>query len=542
MPGLLSRFSFRTMARVVALILGLALLALAVSFQFSRQSIIEAEQEWLTYQQQSARKLDVYNRMRVEIGFGGLIHNFKNYLLRKEAYYRDEVYLRAQTLRDLVADYRKLAHGEAEAAALEIIEDVINQLEGSIAVAESLFETDIPLEAIDSQIAFDEVPAMWALDTLADVSLEEQSSGEQRLVNALRKNIERTTWLGIGIICAFAVAILMFLAAIRASVRRLEETTRAVNAIAGGQTGVEVQFTSERNEIGDLARGAVAFQHAMVQVQQTNEELQTMVQHLEATMEKAVQAEKLASLGQLVAGVAHEINTPLGVAVTACSVVAEETGRVLAEVGKDKPSRTTIQGAAQRLQEASRLMTDNLDRSSRLVSSFRRVAADQHNESVRAFDVYRFLEQVLDTLHSTIGNREIHIDLECPEGLRFTTYPGVLSQIITQLTLNSVEHAFEPDQPGRIRICLRLTTEGELELVYSDNGRGVSEEVMDRIYDPFYTTSRGKGRTGLGMHVVFNQVVKVLQGRISCERPETGGLLFRVVAPSMSAFDDRRAS
>ncbi len=531
MAGILTRFSFGAMTRVVVLVLGVALVALAVSFHISRQGIVSAEQEWLSFQAQSARKLAIYNQMRVEIGFGGLIHNFKNYLLRKEVFYRNEVYLRAQTMHDLIGEYRTLQITEVESEALKLIEEVVNKLEGSMAVAESLFETGIPLESIDTQIAFDEVPSVWALDALAEVALQEQTAGEQRLVNALRVSIDRTTWIGLSVIICFAISILLFLLAMRVTVGRLEQTTRAVNAIAGGNPDVEVQYLDERNEIGDLARGAVAFKHALDQVQETNSELGRTIQQLEATMEKAVQAEKMASLGQLVAGVAHEINTPLGVAITANSILPDEAARIREEISDERPSRNEILQIVDRVDEATRLVTDNLDRAARMVASFRQVAADQHNETVSRVDLASFLKQLYDTLQPMVSNRDVRIHMCCPEGLQVSTYPGVLSQMLTQFTLNSLDHAFANGQAGEIRIEMTPSENGGLELVYSDNGRGVPAEVRGRIFDPFYTTSRGGGRTGLGLHVVFNQVVKVLRGSITCEQPEGGGLRFRALVP-----------
>lgn len=545
----LSRFSIASLARGTALVLLLALGVLTVSFLISRENMLEAEREWGVFQSQAMRKVELANQLRVEIGFGGLIHHFKNYLLRKEDGYKEEVFRRAEAVRILIDEYRKLEPNAVESQALDLILDMVNQNEGSMAVAASLFETGIPLEAIDAQVQFDEVPATWAMDALTEQALLEREAGEERLVAQLKQGIGRTTLLGISVVVAFAIGIALFLWVMRVSIGRLQRTTAALNTLARGEEDVKILYADEANEIGDLARAAVAFQASLRRIKEsseqlaasneelnaTNEELNATVEALEATMEKAIQAEKHASLGQLVTGVAHEINTPLGVAITSNSVIHTGIQHVLTQMDNERPSRKDVQRILQDMQEAGGMLERNLSRVADLVQSFRQVAADQHSEEPREVNLAEFLPLVARSLEAQINRDSIELFCNPPAEQPFRTLPGAVSQVLTQLTLNSLAHAFGEQSSGRIEIEARIDDTGQLELVYQDNGCGIPAEAISRIFDPFFTTSRGQGRAGLGLHVVFNLVTGALGGTIEAEEPPGGGVCFRIHIPQLGA-------
>lgn len=529
------------MSLSLILVLGAAVLAVGVTFLFSRQQVVEALDEWERFESQSLRKINTYREIREEMGFAGLIHNFKNYLLRKDSTYQEATYRHAENLRRLILQYRQLAPTDDEQQALDVILELVNENEGSMAVAESLFETGIPLEAIDLQVQFDEVPATEALELLSSYALKEREEGEQLLVGRLEASIDRSARLGTAVVVTFTLALLVFGLGMRASLRRMEATRDALNSLAAGQDDVEIRYVEERNEIGDLARAAVQFRAALTGIKEnsqaleaTNAELETTLEQLETTMEKAVQAEKLASLGQLVTGVAHEINTPLGVAVTAASVMQGSARQILGLHEEEKLSRSRLERSMREMLEAADLLNDNLSRASRLVVSFREVAADQHSDVPRNLILGEFMERLMDSLRSQ-ATPSIGMETEYEEEASFQTYPGVLSQVITQLVLNAVSHAFPDQRSGTITVVLQPTADGQLMLECRDDGVGIHPEKREKVFDPFYTTSRGTGRAGLGLHVVYNQVTTVLKGTIECTAGERSGTVFRALIPPASA-------
>ncbi len=244
-----------------------------------------------------------------------------------------------------------------------------------------------------------------------------------------------------------------------------------------------------------------------------NQELQETLDRLTLTQRQLLEAEKLASLGGLVAGIAHEINTPLGVSVTAASHLVEESMLLsrLIEGGEVKPSALARFGTAAR--EGSEMILRNLKRADRLVRSFKQVAVDQSNEDRRVVDLATCINEILMTLGPALKKTPHRVEVECAHPVVCETAPGALYQIISNLVMNSLIHGFSKDVAGLIRI--EVTRNGENAVIdYRDDGIGMDESSRARIFDPFFTTRRGQGGSGLGMHIVYNLVTQVLGGRI----------------------------
>ncbi|UXI66836.1 two-component regulator propeller domain-containing protein [Tahibacter amnicola] len=262
-------------------------------------------------------------------------------------------------------------------------------------------------------------------------------------------------------------------------------------------------------------------------VEHRTAELRDALRNLTTAQRQLVEAEKYASLGGLVAGIAHEINTPVGVSVTAASHLQEELRVLFGRTGQG-PVQT---GMLTRFRETANASCDiilrNLQRADELVKSFKRVAVDQTTEARRTVDLATTLHEVLIMLGPTLKKTPHKVDLECPSGLVCDTAPGALYQIISNLVMNSLTHGFVPDTPGQVRIV--VTREGEhIVLDYADNGVGMSDNVRARVFEPFFTTRRGEGGSGLGMHIVHNLVTQLLQGDIVCHSPLGQGVRFRI--------------
>lgn len=266
------------------------------------------------------------------------------------------------------------------------------------------------------------------------------------------------------------------------------------------------------------------------QLARANSELELTLEDLKRTQSQLIMSEKLAALGELVAGVAHEINTPVGVALSASSTLAEKinTLAVLFEQGEMK--RSDLTGFLEDGREGAAMVQVNLNRASDLIRSFKMVAVDQVSEARRSFHVRAYIDEVLLSLRPKLKRTAHTVEVVCNENLVIESYPGAFSQILTNFIVNSLVHAFAPEQAGKIRIAVSKSERG-LELCYADDGLGMNAEVQARMFEPFFTTARSQGSTGLGLHIVFNLVTHTLGGTISCESDPGQGTRFTVVIP-----------
>lgn len=261
-----------------------------------------------------------------------------------------------------------------------------------------------------------------------------------------------------------------------------------------------------------------------------NRDLQQTLEDLQRMQKQLVLSEKLAALGELVAGVAHEINTPVGVALSAGSTLAEKN-RTLAELfAGGEMKRSDLARFLDDSREGAEMILANLNRASELIRSFKMVAVDQVSANRRVFRVRGYIDEILLSLRPKLKKTKHRVEVVCDDDLVIESYPGAYSQILTNLIINSLVHAFAPDQEGTLLIEVHRT-DGSLELRYADNGRGMSGEVRDRIFEPFFTTARSQGSTGLGMHIVYNLVTHTLGGTIVCDSEPGQGTVFTMTIP-----------
>jgi signal transduction histidine kinase len=269
-------------------------------------------------------------------------------------------------------------------------------------------------------------------------------------------------------------------------------------------------------------------------LQRQNREYQKSLEEsldtLHRTQKEMVQSAKMAALGDLVAGVAHEVNTPIGVSVTASSFLAERTRQIRDLYQKGEMKRSDLEKYLALAAESSVSVLSNLERAAELVQSFKKVAVDQSSEEKRVFEVRSYLEQILLSLRPQFKRTPHAVHMDCPEGLRMDSYPGAVMQIMTNLIMNSLIHGFADGVPGEIHIQIEEVGDSVV-LVYRDTGVGMAAEQKERIYDPFYTTTRGSGGTGLGMNIVYNLVTQTLKGSIRLETSPGQGALFTLTLP-----------
>lgn len=272
-------------------------------------------------------------------------------------------------------------------------------------------------------------------------------------------------------------------------------------------------------------------------VRELNQELEQRVvdrtRDLQDAQEQLIASAKMAALGALVAGLAHEINTPLGVGVTAASHLRDQVALLRGRYETGDLKRSDLEKLLDAGEESARLVLANLTRAAELVQSFKQVSVDQSSDQRREFDLGNYLAEILVSLRPHLKRLPHRVEIDCPQGIVVDGHPGALAQIVTNLVQNSILHGFDDEHAGRIVIAAR-SEEDLVHLEYSDDGRGMPDEVRLRVFDPFFTTRRGSGGSGLGMHVTYNLATQALGGEISCPKTE-GGALFRIVFPRVGA-------
>lgn len=266
---------------------------------------------------------------------------------------------------------------------------------------------------------------------------------------------------------------------------------------------------------------------------ESNKELQKSLHELEQAQDQLVHAEKMAALGGLVAGVAHEINTPLGIGVTAASYLEQETRRLGVELEEKRLTAESLHRFRQSALESCQLILRNLMRADKLVKSFKQVAVDQSSEQRRRIDLAGYIAEIMSSLHPSLKRTQHVVDIQVPEGLELETYPGALYQIVVNFVMNSLLHAFPNRNDGHITISAQRIGE-QVVLRYRDDGVGMSDEVRRKIFEPFFTTRRGEGGSGLGMHIVWNLATQALKGSIIVESAPGAGTAFELRFPAVT--------
>ncbi|MBI2305681.1 MAG: PAS domain S-box protein [Rhodocyclales bacterium] len=272
-----------------------------------------------------------------------------------------------------------------------------------------------------------------------------------------------------------------------------------------------------------------------VRMAQLNAELEARVAARTAELQRAqdelIRAEKLAALGALVAGVAHELNTPIGNSVTVASTLHERTQEFAEQVNEGALRRSSLNAYLEAARTASDLLLRSLDQARNLVASFKQVAVDQTSDQRRKFDLREVVGEVLTTLSPTIRKTPFKVTMEIPAGIVLDSYPGPLGQVITNFVTNSLVHAFEGRQHGSIVVRAGVPEHGQVVMTVTDDGVGIAEEHFRHIFDPFFTTKLGQGGSGLGLHIVYNIVTRVLGGRISLDSQRGIGTTFMLTMP-----------
>jgi PAS domain S-box-containing protein len=283
-------------------------------------------------------------------------------------------------------------------------------------------------------------------------------------------------------------------------------------------------------DIGERKRGEQEMRKA-------KDAAEAALRNLRETQNSLIEAEKLAALGRLVAGVAHEVNNPVGISLTVASSLERKTALFAAEVARGDLRRSSLNDYLASSRDASSQLVANLNRAAELIQSFKQVAADRNYSDQRAFDIADLTEQVVMSLRPGLRKHNLTLTLDCQPNLNMNSYPGPYGQVLTNLFLNSVAHAFPDGKPGLVDIKVRESGKDNVEIIFSDNGCGMSLDVRRRAFDPFFTTRRDQGGTGLGLHIVYSIVTNRLGGRLDLDSEPGSGTRVQIILPRVAPVE-----
>lgn len=265
---------------------------------------------------------------------------------------------------------------------------------------------------------------------------------------------------------------------------------------------------------------------------QLNQIISQKTIELESAMKEIMEIDKIAALGRLVSGIAHEINTPLGNAISLNSLLEKSFESCALKLSENSLSRTSLESFIEQSNEAISGISRNLNKTATLVNNFKYLNTSGSSEIKIPVEIHRLINFTFSSLMSSIPHGNLTLDLQCRENLVIESYPGAITQVLTNLIFNAIDHGFE--DVSEPKITIEITEQPEtILLLFSDNGIGMDEETQKHIFEPFFTTKRNKGNTGLGLSIVFTKITGILNSRIACESQLGKGTTFIITMPKL---------
>src|SRR4051812_22725622 len=397
-------------------------------------------------------------------------------------------------------------------------------------------------ELLRNTIDANQAEAIGAIDDLSTKMRQREQKAQEtfdRTLADISRRVLSIAVIFLGIILTAGVLIAL-------SIRLpLQQIMAAMRAITLGDLGREVQGTRARDEVGAMARAVEVFRENAIAKRQTEDELRASKEkaegallELNAAQQNLIDAERLAALGGLVAGVAHEVNNPIGISLTVASSFARRAEMFAAELKSDgQLRRSQLEEFVHSSRDAAGQLVANLHRAGELIQSFKQVAVDRSHAERRQFSLSEATDQIVASLRPVLKKSAIKLTVDVPEGLFIDGYPGSYGQILTNLFLNAANHAFADGRSGAINITARPRGSEDVEIIFADNGAGMTPDVQRQAFDPFFTTRRNEGGTGLGLHIVYNLVTQQLGGRILLQSRQGQGTTFRIIMPRVARGD-----
>jgi signal transduction histidine kinase len=466
---------------------------------------------------------------------------FTAMLVAANAYYlslasasAEEARRNTETIEKTIPVMSDLADNDLQRLALQRLQARAAALrEGLAKLSEQLTSrTELLRNTIDASQA----EAIGAIDDLSAKMREREQKAQEtfdRTLADISRKVLSIAVIFLGIIITAGVLIAL-------SIRLpLQQIMTAMRAIASGHYDRQVQGTGAKDEVGAMARAVEVFRENAIAKRKTEDELRASKEKAEGALlelntaqQNLIDAERLAALGGLVAGVAHEVNNPIGISLTVASSFSRRTEMFEAELRSDSPlRRSQLEEFVRTSRDAAAQLVANLHRAAELIQSFKQVAVDRSHAERRQFSLSEATDQIIASLRPVLKKAPIALAVEVPEGLVIDGYPGSYGQILTNLFLNAANHAFADGRSGAITITAKPRGADDVEIIFADNGAGMTPDVQRQAFDPFFTTRRNEGGTGLGLHIVYNLVTQQLGGRMMLDSRLGQGTTFRIIMP-----------
>src|SRR5450631_2211718 len=296
---------------------------------------------------------------------------------------------------------------------------------------------------------------------------------------------------------------------------------------AGEIVGINVAA----EEVTERKRAEAALHASERELRSAKDAAEAALRHLQETQNFLIEAEKLAALGRLVAGVAHEINNPVGTSLTVASSLERKTAVIADELTHGILKRSALNEFLANSHTAASQLVANLNQAAEMIESFKQVAIDRNYSNQRIFDLGDLTEKVIRSLRPGLEEQSVTLRVDCQPDLTMNSYPGPYGQVLTNLFLNSVTHAFPDGRKGTVSVRVQASGDENVEILFSDTGCGMSLDVRRKAFDPFFTTRRDRGCTGLGLHIVHTIVTNGLGGRVNLDSDPDQGTRIRIVLP-----------
>jgi signal transduction histidine kinase len=391
-------------------------------------------------------------------------------------------------------------------------------------------------ELLRNTIDASQAEAIGVIDDLSVKMRQREQKAQEtfdRTLGDISRRVLSIAVIFLGIIISAGVVIAL-------SIRLpLQQIMAAMHSITSGDYDRQVQGTRARDEVGAMARAvevfrenAIAKRNAEDELRASKEKAEGALLELNTAQQNLIDAERLAALGGLVAGVAHEVNNPIGISLTVASSFARRAEMFEAELTSNgQLRRSKLEEFVRSSRDAAQQLVANLHRAGELIQSFKQVAVDRSHAERRQFSLSEATDQIIASLRPVLKKASITLTVDVPDGLAIDGYPGAYGQILTNLFLNTVNHAFADGRSGTISISARPRGHEDIEIIFADNGAGMTPDVQRQAFDPFFTTRRNEGGTGLGLHIVYNLVTQQLGGRMMLDSRPGQGTTFRIIMP-----------
>jgi signal transduction histidine kinase len=466
---------------------------------------------------------------------------FTAMLVAANAYYlslatasAEEVRRNTETIEKTIPVMSDLADNDLQRMALQRLKDRTASLrEGLGKLSEQLASrTELLRNSIDASQA----ETIGAIDALSIRMRQREQKAQEtfdRTLSGISRRVLSIAVIFLGIIVTAGVLIAL-------SIRLpLYHIMSAMQAITSGNLDRQVQGTAARDEVGAMARAVEVFRENAIAKRETEDELRSSKEkaegallELRAAQQNLIDAERLAALGGLVAGVAHEVNNPIGISLTVASSFARRAEMFEGDLKSDgQLRRSQLDDFVRSSRDAAQQLVANLHRAGELIQSFQQVAADRSHAERRQFSLGESTDQIIASLRPVLKKAAISLSVDVPAGLMIDGYPGSYGQILTNLFLNAANHAFADGRSGTISISARPRGQDDVEIIFADDGAGMTPDVQRQAFDPFFTTRRNEGGTGLGLHIVYNLVTQQLGGRMMLDSRLGQGTTFRIIMP-----------